>query len=86
VLGHMALVLGLSLLRSRNLAATMLTGRSPGRGPDLVKRNHLWLGVLLLAAVLGFWAWQWQTAPASGGLYGEGTAQHERQSNHDDDD
>ena len=86
VLGHIALVAGLSLLRRRNLAGPMLTGRTPGRGPDLVKRNHLWLGVLLLAAVLGFWAWQWQTAPAGGGLDGAGTAQHERRSSPDDDD
>ena len=63
VLGHIALVGALSVLRRRNLAAAMLTGRSPGRGPDLVKRNHLWLGLLLVAAVLGFWAWQWQGAP-----------------------
>lgn len=85
VLGHIALVLGLSALRRRNLAATMLTGRSPGRGPDLVKRNHLWLGLLLASAVLGFWAWQWQTAPAGGGLDATGQAQHERQSERDDD-
>lgn len=63
VLGHIALVLGLSLLRRRNLAGPMLTGRTPGRGPDLVKRNGGWLAALMVAAVLGFWAWQWQGAP-----------------------
>lgn len=67
VLAHVALVLGLSVLRRRNLVAPMLSGRSPGRGPDLVKRNHAGLGALILAAVLGFWAWQWHSAPAGGG-------------------
>ena len=87
VLGHIAGVAGLSLLRRRNLAAPMLTGRTPGRGPDLVKRNRGWLGVLLLVAMLGFWAWQWQTAPAGGGPGGAGTAQHDRRSTpHDDGD
>jgi cytochrome b len=63
VLGHIALVAGLSLLRRRNLARTMLSGRTPGRGPDLVKRNHLWLAAVIWLAALGFWAWQWQGAP-----------------------
>ena len=66
VLAHVALVAGLSLLRRRNLVAPMFSGRSPGRGPDLVRHNAAWLGALILAAVLGFWAWQWQTAPADG--------------------
>ena len=67
VLAHVALVAGLSLLRRRNLAGPMLTGRVPGRGPDLVRHNAGWLAALMLAAVLGFWAWQWQAAPAGGG-------------------
>jgi cytochrome b len=84
VLGHIALVLGLSLLRRRNLAGPMLTGRTPGRGPDLVKRNRSWLAALIVVAVLGFWAWQWQTAPAGDGPGTIGSAQHDRRSSHDD--
>lgn len=86
VLGHIALVAGLSLLRRRNLAGPMLTGRTPGRGPDLVKRNGGWLAALMLAALLGFWAWQWQTAPAGDGMGAAGSAQHDRRAGHDDDD
>jgi cytochrome b len=65
-LGHVALVVGLSLLRRRNLARPMLTGRGEGRGPDLVRHNRAALAALVLGAVLGFGAWQWQAAP--GGL------------------
>ena len=86
VLGHIAAVLGLSVLRRRNLALPMLTGRAPGRGPDLVRRNGGWLAALLLVAVLGFWAWQWQTAPAGGGLVGTDSARQDRQSDQGDDD
>jgi cytochrome b len=63
VVGHIGLVIVLSLLRRRNLAAPMLTGRQPGPGPDLVKRNIGWLAALLLAAVLAFWWQTWQDAP-----------------------
>lgn len=77
---HIGAVLGLSLLRRRNLAAPMLTGRLPGRGPDLVAHNRVWLAGLLVVAVLGFWAWQWQTAAASGLLSPPGASQ-----GHDDD-
>ncbi|WP_367848351.1 cytochrome b/b6 domain-containing protein [Rhodoferax sp. WC2427] len=63
VLGHLALMLILGLLRRKNVARNMLTGRVEGPGPDLAKRNHALLAVLLLVAVLAFWAWQWQQAP-----------------------
>ncbi|MEO8544136.1 MAG: cytochrome b/b6 domain-containing protein [Betaproteobacteria bacterium] len=65
VLGHLALILGLSLLRRKNQALPMLTGRVQGSGPDLAQHNHGALAALLLVAVLGFWAWQWQHAPDS---------------------
>lgn len=66
VLAHLALLAGLSLLRRRNLAWPMVTGRIEGKGPDLVRRNRGWLAALLLLAVLAFGAWQWQQAPAGG--------------------
>lgn len=69
VLAHVALIAGLSLLRRKNLAQAMVTGRGQGPGPDLAKRNHAWLAALVLLAVLAFWAWQWQQAP-HGLLYG----------------
>lgn len=84
---HVALVLAGSLLRRQNLAVTMVTGRTPGRGPDLVKRNRLPLAILLLACVLAGWAWQWQwqTAPSADGA-GGAPAASARTSGHDGDD
>jgi cytochrome b len=63
VLAHIAAVVGLSLLRRKNLVAPMLSGHMDGAGPDLAKRNHVWLGVLLLVAVLAYWTWEWQQSP-----------------------
>lgn len=56
VLAHVGGVLVLSLLQQRNLATPMLSGRVPGRGPDLVRHNLGGLAILLLALVLIFWA------------------------------
>lgn len=67
VLGHLALIALASVLKRQNAAMTMISGRMPGRGPDLVKSNLGWLAAVIVAAVLGFWAWQWQTAPGDGG-------------------
>jgi cytochrome b len=62
---HLVMVVVGSLLRRQNLALTMLTGRTPGRGPDLVKKNRAPLAALLLACVLAGWVWQWQNAPSA---------------------
>lgn len=58
VLAHLALVLGLSLLRGKNQATPMLTGHVEGPGTDLVKNNRQWLAVLLLLAVLAYAAYE----------------------------
>ncbi len=63
VLAHLALIAGLSLLRRKNQALSMLTGRIDGKGPDLVQKNRVWLATLLLLAVLAFGAWEWQQSP-----------------------
>ncbi|OYQ42151.1 cytochrome B [Rhodoferax sp. TH121] len=63
VLAHIAAIVGLSLLRRKNLAAQMVTGRADGPGPDLAKRNHGWLAALLLCAVLAYWTWEWRQSP-----------------------
>lgn len=63
VLAHVALIAGLSLLRGKNQASPMLSGTVEGKGPDLVKHNRGWLAALMLAAVLGFGAWQWVDSP-----------------------
>ncbi len=64
VLLHLGLIAALSLLRGKNQAQPMLSGRIDGNGPDRVKHNHAWLAALLLIAVLAFGARQWQQAPA----------------------
>lgn len=64
VLVHVGLIALLSLLRRHNAAAPMLSGRSPvPGGRDVVKANRGWLAALLLAAVLGWLAWDWQQTP-----------------------
>jgi cytochrome b len=89
VLAHVALIAGLSLLRRKNQALPMVTGRVEGKGPDLAKRNHAWLAGLLLIAVLAFWSWEWRqspdglvSAPARSGLASDQRSDHHR----DDDD
>ena len=63
VLAHIAAIVGLSVLRRKNLAAQMVSGRADGPGPDLAKRNHGWLAAVLLCAVLAYWTWEWQQSP-----------------------
>ena len=86
VLLHLALIALLSVLRRRNQALPMLTGRIEGAGPDLVRRNRVWLAGLLLMAVLAFGAWQWRESP--NGLLAKPTADNARSSHApvDDDD
>lgn len=85
VLGHLALIAGLSLLHRRNQAQAMLTGRVQGAGPDLVKRNRTWLAAAVLLGSAAFAAWVW---PEAGGgnpstqPAGKLTAKHKH--HHDD--
>ena len=82
VLAHIALIAGLSVLRRKNQALPMLTGRVEGKGPDLVPKNRTWLAALLLIATLAFGAWQWQQSPSG---WVTSSASTERQRHHDDD-
>ncbi|MDD2177671.1 cytochrome b/b6 domain-containing protein [Acidovorax sp. D2M1] len=82
VLAHIALIAGLSVLRRKNQALPMLTGRVEGKGPDLIPKNRTWLAALLLIASLAFGTWQWQQSPSSWVANGTST---ERQRHHDDD-
>jgi cytochrome b len=63
VLAHVALIAALSLLRRKNQAQPMLTGRVEGAVLDLAKKNHAWLAAVLLLSVFAFGAWQWQQSP-----------------------
>lgn len=57
VLAHVALVLVLSVLRQKNLALPMLTGRVREQGPDLVRHNYAWAALWLAVGVVTFWSW-----------------------------
>jgi cytochrome b len=57
VLAHIGLILMLSLVKRRNLITPMLTGLTPGQGPDLVKHNHLIWASTLLAGTMSWWIW-----------------------------
>ncbi|MBI3348804.1 MAG: cytochrome b/b6 domain-containing protein [Burkholderiales bacterium] len=82
VFAHLALLALLSVLRRRNLARPMLTGRTEGAGPDLVKTQRGWLAVAVVVAYLGFVAWQ-TTQGRDGGA---SVSQSERRGGHHDDD
>lgn len=82
VLLHVGLVLTLSLLRRQNQARPMLDGRVPGTGPDLARRNHGALALLLAAAAAGIVAWQWPPAQAPGAPSASAASEHR----HGDDD
>ncbi len=84
VLAHLALIIGLSLLRRKNQALPMWTGRVEGKGPDLAGRNHGWLAIVLLTGVLAFWSWQWQQSPA--GLLGSSPSGMSRNGSHEEHD
>lgn len=55
VLSHLALIALLSVLRLKNIAMPMITGMTPGPGPDLVRRDYRWLAGLLIAAIVVWW-------------------------------
>ena len=78
-LAHVAWIAILSVLRRKNQALPMLSGRIPGPGPDLVQKNRTWLAAMLLLAVLTFGAWEWQQSP-SGLLLGntQSSRHHDR--------
>ena len=63
VLLHVGAVVVSGWLHRENLVAAMFTGRKPGTPADAVKRAWRSVAVLMVAAVIGFWASQWQAAP-----------------------
>ena len=63
---HIAGVLISSWMHHENLIGAMLTGRKAGRPEDAVRGSWRSVAALMLVAVLGFWMFQWQIAPAVG--------------------
>jgi cytochrome b len=68
-IAHPLMVLASSLLKRRNLAATMWSGRTVGAGPDLVKHERrLWALLLAVSAVMAtgaLWREELLNPPAS---------------------
>ncbi|MFZ5519588.1 MAG: cytochrome b/b6 domain-containing protein [Pseudomonadota bacterium] len=60
---HLAGLIAHSVRAGHNRLLAMLTGRLPGRGPDLVRRNHAGIALVLLAGVAAFGGWRWVQAP-----------------------
>ena len=63
VLLHLAAVAVSSLLHRENLVGAMVHGRKHVPASDRIRGPWRSVAVLLLAAVLGFWWLQWQSAP-----------------------
>ena len=66
VIAHVVAVVLSSRLHGENLVRAMITGFKTGPAAEGVRSAWRALAALMLASVLGFWAWHWQTAPAPG--------------------
>jgi cytochrome b len=80
---HVAGVLIGSWMHRDNLIGAMLSGRKAGRPEDAVRSAWRSVALLMVAAVLAFWALQWQGAPAAGAA--AGTASSAARPGRDDD-
>jgi cytochrome b len=78
---HIAGVIVSSVLHRENLVRSMISGFKSAEPEQAIKRSHLWLGVIILAAVLAFWAGYPATGIVAQGA--EKTHEHEHHQ-HDD--
>jgi cytochrome b len=63
---HIVGVLVSSLLHGERLIGAMFSGRKVAPAADGLRSAWRSVAALMLVAVLGFWAWQWQSAPVAG--------------------
>lgn len=71
---HVVAVVATSWLHRENLVAAMITGIKSGRPEEAIRARRRSIAALLLAAVVGFWWLQWNSAPA-GSVAGPAAAQ-----------
>lgn len=64
VVVHVIAVIASSLLHRENLVGAMIHGRKPVPAAEGIRSPWRSIAAVLLAAVLGFWWLQWQSAPA----------------------
>ena len=76
---HVAGVLLSSVMHGENLVRSMITGYKSGETNDGIRHSHLWLGAIILAAVLAFWI----DYPATGLVSPDAVAAH-AEHNHDE--
>ncbi len=62
VFAHLAMILLISLLRRKNQALPMITGKVAGPGPDLIRSEYYWVSALLAIAVICWWIWSFVAA------------------------
>lgn len=55
VLAHIAGVVVSSILHRENLVLSMITGFKTAEPDQGIRRSYLWLGIMILAAVVAFW-------------------------------
>ena len=76
---HIAGVVVSSVLHHENLVRAMITGFKSAKPEQGIRRSYLWLGVIILTAVVAFWA----SYPATGLVTPGADTTHAEQ--HDDD-
>ena len=84
VIVHVVGVVVSSFVHKENLVRSMFTGRKPVPSDQGIRRAWAPLAVALLAAVLGFWWMQYESAP-SASLAQASALSHDKSADHDDD-